>query len=84
MSSTYSVSQAQSQLPGLVRKVNEAGGSYAITVHNETSAFLVSRERMESLLETLEILSSHKAATAIRQYEKGVMDFTDLAVLDKD
>jgi len=82
MKSTYSVTRAQAQLPALVRSVNEEGAAYAIAVHNETQAYLVSRERMESLLETLEILGSPKAAEAIRAYAAGQLEFTDLSGLE--
>jgi DNA-binding HxlR family transcriptional regulator len=47
-----------------------------------TSAYLVSRERMESLLETLEVLGSAQAMEVIRAYERGELDFSELAALE--
>lgn len=78
MKTTYSITQAQSQLPAIVRSVCEEGGVYTIASRGEARAYLVSRERMESLLETLEILGSPKAVGAIRSYEQGEMTFRSL------
>lgn len=82
MKNTYTVTQAQAKLPSLVRSVQEEGGVYGISVHNQTSAYLVSRERMESLLETLEILGSAAAVTAISEHRSGKTKFHDLSQLE--
>lgn len=82
MKSTYSVSQAQAKLPSLVRSIEEAGTSYGISVHGVTSAYLVSRERMESLLETVEILGNPDAAQAIAAHKRGETVFHGLEALD--
>ena len=47
-------------------------------------AFLVSRERMEAIIETLEIMGNPKAMKAIRAYETGKARFKDVACLDED
>jgi PHD/YefM family antitoxin component YafN of YafNO toxin-antitoxin module len=68
MKTTYSVSKAQAQLPRLVKQVCEESGSYGICVHDEVKAFLVSRERMEAIVETMETLANPRAMEAIRAY----------------
>ena len=48
MDSTYSVTHAQTNLPRLIREA-AAEGSIAITRHEETVAYLISRGRMDRL-----------------------------------
>ena len=83
MSSTYSVSEAQTNLPRLLKDANEEG-SIAITRHAETVAYLVSRERMEAIVETLDLLANPQAMRAVRDYEAGKTKFLPLSALDED
>ncbi len=82
MKTSYSVEHAQIEFPALIRKVSTEGITCAITEQGETSVFLVPKERMESLLETLEILASNEAKEMIAKYENGNMSFHELSVLD--
>ena len=81
MKSTYSISQAQSQFPGLVRETAD-GGAIAITRHDETVAYVLSRERMEAIVETMELLANPAAMRTIRDYRKGRMKFNPVEALD--
>jgi len=83
MKNTYSVTQAQSKLPGLLKEVNEAGAAYGISVHDDVKAYLISKERMDAMVETMEILANKDAASAIRKYESGKLRFHDLSILDE-
>lgn len=83
MKNTYSVTQAQSKLPGLLKEVNEAGAAYGITVHDDVKAYLVGKERMDAIGETIEILANKDAAAAIRNYESGRTALHDLSVLEE-
>ena len=74
MKNTYSIAKAQSNLPGLVRESADSG-TIAITRHDETVAYVVSRERMEAIMETLDILANPKAMRAVREYERGKTRF---------
>ncbi|MFT5837186.1 MAG: PHD/YefM family antitoxin component YafN of YafNO toxin-antitoxin module [Candidatus Azotimanducaceae bacterium] len=78
MKTTYSVTQAQSKLPGLLKSVNENAATYGITVHDDVKAYLIGKERMDSIMETLEILSNPDAAKALRDYESGAVEFHSL------
>ena len=69
MDSTYSVTQAQTNLPRLIKEAADAG-SIAITRHDETVAYLISRERMDAIVETLEVLGNPAAMKALRQYRR--------------
>ncbi len=81
MNSTYSVTEAQTNLPRLLK--DAANRSIAIRRHGDVVAYLVSRERMEAILETLEILGNPEAMKAIRSYERGSMKFYPLSSLDE-
>jgi antitoxin YefM len=82
MKSTYSVSEAQSRLPQLLKEA-EKGEPVCIRRHNETVAYIVSRERMEAIVETLEILGNPGAMRAIREHRAGKTKFLTLAALDE-
>ena len=54
----------------------------AITRHEETVAFLLSRERMEAIVETLELLSNPDALKAIETARRAKGRYYPLAALD--
>ncbi len=83
MSSAYSVTQAQSQLPSLIRKAEE-GEPVKILRHNETVAYLISRERLEAIVETMELLANPEAMKAITAHRGGKVTFLPLAALGND
>lgn len=83
MKSTYSVSHAQSRFPRLVRE-SAGGGAIAITRHDETVAYVVSRDRMEAIVETMELLANPAAMRAIRDYERGKTRFHPSEALDDE
>lgn len=83
MDSTYSVTQAQTNLPRLIKEA-AAEGSIAITRHEETVAYLISRGRMDAIMETLELLGNPAATKALHDYEEGKTRFLPLAALNGD
>src|SRR5256885_15944459 len=74
MDSTYSVTQAQTNLPRLIKEA-AAEGSIAITRHEETVAYLISRGRMDAIVETLDLLGNPAAIKALRDDEQGKTKF---------
>ncbi len=80
MDSTYSVTQAQTNLPRLIKEAADEG-SIAITRHEETVAYLISRRRMDAIMETLELLGNPGAMKALRDCEQGKTRFLPLATL---
>ena len=80
MKTTFSVAEAQAKLPRLVESKE------TITVRNRegTVAFIVPRERMEALLETMEIMANPAAMRAIRRDQSGKGKYLPLSVLDED
>ncbi|MFH0907145.1 MAG: type II toxin-antitoxin system prevent-host-death family antitoxin [bacterium] len=81
MKSTYSITEAQAKLPKLVREA-KAGHAFGITKHGETVAYLISHERLGSILETLEIMANPEAMKAIRDHKAGRMKFYPVEILD--
>jgi PHD/YefM family antitoxin component YafN of YafNO toxin-antitoxin module len=81
MKSTYNVSEAQGQLPRLLRDA-ERGETIAIRRHDATVAYVVSRAHMEAIVETLEVLANPSALRAIRSHRAGKTKFLPLSALD--
>jgi PHD/YefM family antitoxin component YafN of YafNO toxin-antitoxin module len=80
MKTTVSVTQAQAQLPKLLRSKE----TVAVQRHDETVAYIVPRERMDALLETLEVLATPAAMQAIRRDLRGKSRYLPLSALDED
>lgn len=72
--STVTVSQAQAQLPKLLKK-----DSFAISRHGKVIGVYLSRDRIEALIETMELLGDAPFMKAFKQYKSGKMKFVDLA-----
>ena len=70
MKSTYSITEAQSQFPSLVRAA-ESGGMATITRHQKTVAYVMGAEDLAALIETTEILGNPAAQKAIADAEAG-------------
>jgi len=70
MRSTVTLSELQEQAPKVIRRA-EKDGSVAVSRQGRTVAFVVSRDRMEAILETVEILADTKLMKSIRDYESG-------------
>lgn len=82
MKTTYSITEAQARFPALVKEAQET--PITITRHNDTVGYFVSVERMEAILETLELLAHPQAMEAVREYERGSGDFRRLEELDAE
>ena len=83
MTSTVTISELQAQAPRFVREA-EKQGAVTIARHGRTVAFLISRERMEAIIETLEIMGNPRAMKAIQAYEAGKTKFKDVDCLGED
>lgn len=82
MAVTYSVTQAQSRLPSLIREAEE-GTPVRIQRRDETVAYVVSRDRMEAIVETMELLANPEAMRAITAHRKGRAKLLPLSALDE-
>lgn len=79
---TYSITKAQANLPKVVREA--AHGLITITKRDEAVAYVVSKERMEALIETMEILGNPKAMEILRKDRAGKLKYYPLESLDED
>ena len=73
------VSEAQANLPRLVKR-----DSFAISRHGRVVGVYLSRERIEALVETVELLSDSEFTRALHEYESGKIKFRDLQVVEKE
>jgi prevent-host-death family protein len=80
MQSTYSISKGQSQFPLLVRTAQRRGVA-TITKHDEPVAYLVSREKWESLLETMELLADEDFQRQWKRLRAGKVKYRPLGNL---
>ena len=80
MKNTYSVAKAQANFTRLLKEAEKH--PIGITRHDETVAFILSRERMDAIIETLEIIANPDAMKAIREHQAGRTKFVSLSDLD--
>jgi prevent-host-death family protein len=78
---TYSISDIGRNPAGVIRRA-EAKGSVTLSRNGRPVAFVISKGRMEAIIETLEIMANPAAMEAIRAYESGNVRMQDVSVLD--
>lgn len=71
--STVTVSQAQAQLPKLLKR-----DSFTISRHGKVIGVYLSRDRIEALIETMELLGDPAFMKALKEYKSGKTKFTDI------
>jgi PHD/YefM family antitoxin component YafN of YafNO toxin-antitoxin module len=79
--STYSVSEAQAELPALPKKVQS--DLIAIAKRDKIIAYLVSAKRMEAIAATLGIMADRKAMRAIGGARRGRGKYYPVTILDE-
>lgn len=81
MPDSYNIKTAQKRFSSLVQEAEDH--PVTITRQGEPVVVMMSLERMESIAETMEILSDSKAMEAIQKSRDGSAKYHDLSVLDK-
>ena len=76
--SIVNVTEAQAKLNKLINQ-----DSFAISRHGKVVGIYLSRDRIEALIETMELLSNSEFAKTLKEYESVRMKFYDAAELDK-
>ena len=82
MKDTYSVSEIGRHPAQVIRRA-EQQGSVTVSRNGRVVGFVVSRDRMQAILETLEIMADRNAMDAIRKYQAGKARFKDVTCLDE-
>ncbi|MGZ8940160.1 MAG: hypothetical protein ACXW32_13210, partial [Limisphaerales bacterium] len=77
--SIVNVTEAQAKLNKLIEE-----DSFAISRHGKIVGVYLSRDRIEALVETMELLTDAKFAKAVKDYEAGRMKFRGAKELDKE
>ena len=77
--STVNVTEAQANLPRLIRK-----DSFAISRHGKVVGVFLSRDRIEALIESMELLGNPDFVQAFKEYKSGKAKFYDVAALDRE
>jgi len=77
---TYDIKEAQRNLAAIVRAA-EGGRLATVTRHQKPVVYVLSPDRLNELLETMEILADPKAMKAIRDAEAGRGKVFDAATL---
>jgi PHD/YefM family antitoxin component YafN of YafNO toxin-antitoxin module len=80
MKNTYNVARAQANFTLLLKQAEQQ--PVAITRHDETVAYILSANRMQAIIETLEIMGNSDAMNAIREHQSGKTRFVPLSALD--
>ncbi len=81
MAITYSVTEAQAGLPSILRQAEDQ--PVIITRRDKAVGYILSPERFETMLETMEIMANPEAMDAIRNYKAGKTKFLPLDSLDE-
>jgi PHD/YefM family antitoxin component YafN of YafNO toxin-antitoxin module len=76
--SIVNVTEAQARLNKLINT-----DSFAISRHGKIVGIYLSKDRIEALIETMELLSDPEFFKSLGNYESGRMKFHDSADLDK-
>jgi len=83
MKDVCSNTDLQREGPAIVRRA-EAKGSVPLARNGRTVAYIISRNRMEAIIETLEILGNRQAMKAIAEYQAGRVNLRDVSALDEN
>jgi len=71
--STVTVSEAQAQLPKLLKR-----DSFAISRHGKVVGVYLSRDRIEALIETMELLGDSSFMRTLKEFKSGKTKFVDM------
>lgn len=82
MKTMVTTTEAQANLPRLLKQLPKQK-ALTITNHGRIAAFLISKDRMEAIIETMEILANPRAMKAVAEFERGKSTGKDISCLDE-
>jgi prevent-host-death family protein len=74
---SYSIAGGQKNFPEVVA-ASEEGEPIPIERHGKTVAYVISKDRFDAVLETMELLSNQEFVDTLRTYEAGKTKWTSL------
>ena len=77
MKTSYSIAAGQKNFPEVVA-ASEKGEPIPIERHGETVAYVISKDRFDAVLETMELLSNQEFVDTLRTYDAGETKWTSL------
>ena len=77
MSNIYSATEGQAGFSSLLKQAH-ADGIVPVSKNGRISAFVVSREKMESILETLELQKDENLMALVKQHRAGKVKFSEV------
>ena len=81
MSPTIALAELDRRGSAAVRQARRHG-QVCVTDRGHAVAFILSAEKVEAMLETLEVMGDPQAMAAIRNYEAGQTQMKDVSCLD--
>lgn len=79
MANTYSIARGQAQFPRLVKQ--SQGSIVSIERHGQVQAYLIGRERMEAIAETMELLANPAFMAQVKRHRAGKLKFYPASAL---
>lgn len=83
MNSTYTIASGQREFPAMVKRA-ENGELAVVTRHDKPVAYVVSAERMESMLETMELLANPEFMRAVEADRSGKTTYHGIDSISDD
>ncbi len=83
MNSTYTIASGQREFPSLVKRA-EKGELAVVTRHDKPVAYVISAERMEAMLETMEPLANPEFMRALEAGRSGKTPYHTLDSISDD
>ncbi len=80
MKATYSLREAQRQLPQLLQLAEQQ--PLVITRRGKKSSVLLSADQLDAIFETLEIVSNPESLKLVRADQAGQLEYLELSELD--
>ncbi|RRJ97505.1 type II toxin-antitoxin system Phd/YefM family antitoxin [Opitutaceae bacterium TAV4] len=77
MQTTYSVTEAQANLPRIMKQAEDE--IVTIERHGKVTAYVLGRERMEAIVETMELLASQDFMRTLKKYRAGTLKMKPLS-----
>jgi len=83
MNSTYTIASGQREFTQMVKRA-EAGELAVVTRHDKPVAYVISAERFEGMLETMELLANPEFMKVLEADRKGTLTYLPLDTISDD